>query len=110
MSISTNISGATLKLLDDSIMKHKKEVLENIWNEYLKDKVDFDQFIDSLLSRQEKPKRVEENQDIELDTSFCRAKIWNHLTKTYHQCKFRPSDNNIHYCEKHKEKRNYGDF
>ena len=38
MSISTNISGATLKLFDDSLMKHKKEVLEQIWNEYLKEK------------------------------------------------------------------------
>ena len=111
MSISTNISGATLKLFDDSLMKHKKEVLEQIWNEYLKEKVDLDEFIDSLLMRPKKLKRVKE-EEVELDSSLCRAKVWNHLTKTYHQCKFRPNIVNIksNYCDKHKEKRNYGDF
>lgn len=111
MSISTNISGATLKLFDDSLMKHKKEILEQIWNEYLKDKIDLDEFIESLLVRPKKIKRLEE-EETELDTRFCRAKVWNHLTKTYYQCKFKPNteEGESCYCEKHKEKRNYGDF
>ena len=114
MSISTNISGATLKLFDDSLMKHKKLVLEEIWNKYLKDKIELDEFIDSLLTRPQKIKRAEHEDlmDNEIDERFCRAKVWNHIKKKYHQCKFRPNmeEGESNYCEKHKEKRNYGDF
>jgi hypothetical protein len=111
MSISTNISGATLKLFDDSLMKHKKEILEKIWLEYLKDKIDLDEFIDSLLTRPEKNKRIKE-EDEELDPILCKAKVWDHITKRYHQCKFRQNseDGTSNYCDKHKIKRNYGDF
>ena len=113
MSISTNISGATLKIFDDSIMDHKKDMLRAIWEEYLKDKIDFDQFLDTLLSRPKKIKRrnIESEKDLNVDETLCRAKVWNHLTKTYSQCKFKPcEDVSEFYCEKHSKKRNYGDF
>ena len=112
MSISTNISGATLKLFDDSLINHKKELLREIWEEYLKEKIDFDQFIDTLLSRPKKIKRKNiETDKVNVDETLCRAKVWNHLTKTYSQCKFKPcGEISDFYCEKHSKKRNYGDF
>ena len=50
-------------------------------------------------------------KDLNVDETLCRAKVWNHLTKTYSQCKFKPcEDVSEFYCEKHSKKRNYGDF
>ena len=113
MSISTNISGATLKLFDDSILSHKKDLLKSIWTDFFKDKIDFDQFVDSLLTR---PKNIKNERkefiDCKPNLELCQARIWNHIKKQYSQCKFHPSVivNGNMYCEKHKEKRNYGDF
>jgi len=113
MNISTNISGATLKIFDDSILSHRKDLLKRIWTDFLKDTIDFDQFVVSLLTRPKNIKQIRsEYIDVEPNLELCRARIWNHINKNYSQCKFHPSVivNENMYCEKHKEKRNYGDF
>lgn len=106
-SISTNISGATLKLFADSITLNKELLLKDIWETYLKDHIDFNTFKDEMMPKIKK-KEIKTSKKLEVNKSLCRARIWNSLTKEYTQCKFKCKDSG--YCDKHNEKRNYGDF
>ena len=106
-TISANISSATLKLFKDSVINHKELLLKDIWETYLKDHIDFNIFKNEMLKTLKQDKEPVEVKT-EPNKTQCKAKVWNNITKTYAQCKFKPKSCN--YCEKHIEKRNYGDF
>lgn len=106
----TNISIKTLNMLEKSMDKCKKDILEDIYNKYLKDKVPKEQFISEFLYRAKTRNVIIKRKPKELDElDRCEAKVWYHNNKCYGQCKFKKLDTSS-YCKKHVEKRNYGDW
>ena len=108
----TNISFKSLHMLENGLDNYKKQVLEDIYEQFLKDKnIDKQKFLDEFLER-EKPKRVKliKKEKIKIEEEdLCNAKVWHHQNQKYEQCKFKKLDGN-NYCKKHVEKRNYGDI
>lgn len=107
MSLS-NISIKTLNIFDKAIELHKKKVIEDIHNCYLKDEYNLDMMLGELLKKYKSPKKklIKRPRNA---INCCDAKIWISNSKEYRRCKFNKC-NDSNYCGLHQKKQNYGDI
>jgi hypothetical protein len=108
MSLS-NISIKTLNMLDKATLECKKEVIKDVYTNYLQDTdITLEQMIESLIKREQPPKRklIKRPRTI---TEYCYAKVWDSKLKKYHRCKFNKLENSD-FCGLHKNKQNYGNI
>ena len=107
MSINVKVSESTLKDLEDSYLNFKESILEDIHNNFLKDKISLEDLKNSFIRKKKKIIIKKKTKHKINNNDTCNAYIWHKSQKKRcGNCKTNDSD----YCSTHvsESKRYYG--